>query len=101
MAPRDRRKFSLIAPRNSDGSRPGITFTRIWIACLPLSIAAISGSILLAGGDPEQRPFVIFGIGIAFGVLGLASLFAGLVQAGNKERARRRARDAARARSQP
>jgi len=98
MARKAQRRFSLIAPRRqaTDGPRRGWTFTRIWIACLPLSIAALAGSILLSGGDPDRRPFVIFGIGIVFGVLGLASLFIGLIQAGNIERARRRARDAAR-----
>ncbi len=99
-----KRRFTLIAPRAKprlgDVPQRGIAFTRIWIGCLPFSIAAIAGSILLSGGDPEHRPFVIFGIGITFGVIGLLSLFVGLIQAGNVERERRRARNAARARDE-
>jgi len=114
MALRGFPKISLIARRRTPGeiargsssAKPLVagqrwTFTRIWIACLPLSIAAIAGSILLSGGDPERRPFVIFGIGIILGVIGLVSLFVGLIQAGNIERARRRARDAARQKEGP
>ena len=95
--------FSMILPRRRrDGSeRQGFSFARVWLACLPLSIAAIAGSILVSGGDPEHRPFLIFGVGVIFGVIGLLSLFVGLIQAGNIERARRRAREAARAKDLP
>jgi hypothetical protein len=101
-----RRKTAAGIARGSSSNRPLTarqrwSFTRIWIVCLPMSIAAIAGSILLSGGDPERRPFVIFGIGIVLGVIGLASLFVGLIQAGNIERARRRARDAARRKDAP
>ncbi len=103
MARRGFLNFNMILPRRRPGDpqRQGWGFTRIWIACLPISIAAIVGSILVSGGDPEQRPFLIFGIGVTFGVIGLFSLFVGLIQAGNIERARRRARDAARAKETP
>jgi hypothetical protein len=107
MALRGLPKFSLVAKRRTAADivrgtsveKPALSgqrwsFTRIWVACLPLSIAAIAGSILLSGGDPERRPFLIFGIGVVAGVIGLLSLFVGLIQAGNAERARRRARDA-------
>jgi Na+/melibiose symporter-like transporter len=105
VAPRRPGLFSLILPRGSArksaiGRKP-MTFARIWVACLPLSIAAVAAAILLSGGDPERRPFAIFGVGIALGVIGLVSLFVGLIQAGNLERARRRARDAARAKDHP
>jgi hypothetical protein len=100
MARRRSGLFSLILPREPRGKGPigrkPWTFSRLWIACLPLSIAGVAGSILMSGGDPEKRPFVIFGIGVTFGVIGLLSLFVGLIQAGNIERARRRARQAAR-----
>lgn len=96
--------FSMILPRRRNLPRlgegeeqpRGFTVTRIWAVCLPLSIAIISASILLSQGDAERRPFLLFGIGIVLGVIGLLSLFVGLIQEGNRERARRRARDAAR-----
>lgn len=92
--------FSMILPRRrtiEGGEQPrGFSVTRIWAVCLPLSIAIISASILLSQGDAERRPFLLFGIGIVLGVIGLLSLFVGLIQEGNRERARRRARDAAR-----
>jgi uncharacterized membrane protein YbhN (UPF0104 family) len=104
MVPRRRSifasSFSMLLPRKrtpADTAAPrGMTLARIWIACLPLSIAILAGAILLSGGDPDRRPFLLFGIGIILGVIGLISLFIGLVREGNKERARRRARDAAR-----
>lgn len=103
---RDRRRsifassFSMILPRrrNADGEEQprGFSVARIWAVCLPMSIGIISASILISQGDAERRPFLLFGIGIVLGVIGLISLFVGLIQEGNRERERRRARDAAR-----
>ncbi len=100
--PRDRRRPSGATRRASlldiaPLLRRRWTLTSLWGICLPLSIALVSGSILLSGGDPAQRPFLIFGAGVVCGVIGLASLFVGLIEAGNKERARRAERDRARA----
>ena len=71
----------------------GLSLRTAWSVLLPVSIAAISGAILLSGGDPEQRPFLIFAGGVLAGVVGLLSLFVNLIQAGNEERARRAERE--------